>query len=251
MGGFIQEQTVPEQASNCPDVITRGSGETASRVGQQTNARTNRLYRRFGKRILDLLVALVALVLASPILFLCAVAVWLDSPGPIFYRQWRVGQKNRRFQLIKLRTMIHRADKQGSRITGSGDPRVTRVGKFLRRTKLDEVPQFLNVLRGEMSLAGPRPEVEEYTAKYTFKEKNVLDVKPGITGPASLAYVDEECLLASRTDKEDFYVNTVMRLKLQLDLAYCSKISFVEDLRILFLTVKTVFSPWRSCHRQN
>jgi lipopolysaccharide/colanic/teichoic acid biosynthesis glycosyltransferase len=136
--------------------------------------------------------------------------------------------------------MITGADQQGSKLTASGDRRITRVGSFLRKTKLDEIPQLLNVLRGEMSFVGPRPEVPEYTAKYASDERRVLDVKPGITGPASLAYIDEERLLASCVDKESFYVNTVMRRKLQVDLAYCGKVSLLEDLGIILLTVAAI-----------
>jgi lipopolysaccharide/colanic/teichoic acid biosynthesis glycosyltransferase len=139
--------------------------------------------------------------------------------------------------------MIHGADKQGPKITASGDPRVTRVGRFLRRTKLDELPQLFNVLRYEMSLVGPRPEVPEYTLKYSLAERKVLDVKPGITGPASLAHINEEQLLAGRPDKEHFYITTIMRRKLQIDLAYCGKISFFEDLKSILQTAGALFVP--------
>jgi lipopolysaccharide/colanic/teichoic acid biosynthesis glycosyltransferase len=139
--------------------------------------------------------------------------------------------------------MIPGADKQGLKITASGDPRITRVGKILRKTKMDELPQLLNVLRNEMSFVGPRPEVPEYTLKYTLAEKKVLDVKPGITGPASLAHINEERLLASRTDKEHFYVSTIMRRKLQIDLAYCHRVTFFEDFKTILLTVGALFVP--------
>jgi lipopolysaccharide/colanic/teichoic acid biosynthesis glycosyltransferase len=193
-------------------------------------------YIPFGKRILDIIGAAAALVIASPILFLCAVAVRLESRGPVFFRQWRVGQNGKPFQVIKLRTMIHGADTQGPKITASGDPRITTVGRFLRKAKLDELPQLFNVLRNEMSLVGPRPEVPEYTVKYSLAERKVLDAKPGITGPASLAHINEEQLLAGRPDKEHFYVTTIMRRKLQLDLAYCGKIGLLEDLKNIFQT---------------
>jgi lipopolysaccharide/colanic/teichoic acid biosynthesis glycosyltransferase len=195
------------------------------------------LYLLFGKRMLDASVATLALVIASPVLFLCTVAIWLESPGPALYRQWRIGQHNKPFQIIKLRTMIQGADKLGLRLTAAGDARITKVGKFLRRAKLDEVPQLMNVLGGEMSLVGPRPELPEYASKYAPEETMVLEVKPGITGPASLAYIDEEQMLAGRTDREDFYIKTIMREKLQLDLAYCRKVSLLKDLKIIFMTV--------------
>jgi len=139
--------------------------------------------------------------------------------------------------------MVQGADKRGPKITASGDPRITSVGKVLRKTKMDELPQLLNVIRNEMSLVGPRPEVPEYTLKYSLAEKKVLDVKPGITGPASLAHINEERLLASRTDKEHFYVTTIMRRKLQIDLAYCRRVSFFEDFKIILLTVVALFVP--------
>lgn len=201
------------------------------------------LYLRVGKRILDVLGASVGLLIASPILLLCVVAIGLDSGTPFFYRQWRVGLRGKPFQIIKFRTMRLGADKQGSRLTASGDARITKVGRLLRKAKLDEIPQLLNVLRGEMSLVGPRPEVPEYAAHYTSEERNVLEVKPGITGSASVAYIDEERLLAEHPDKENFYVRTVMRQKLLVDLAYCRTVSFFEDLRIMFLTFGALVAP--------
>ena len=217
--------------------------EAKSRASRPTSQVQSGFYARFGKSAFDIVGAAVALVIASPVLFLCAVVVRLESRGPVFFRQWRVGQNGKPFQVIKLRTMIQGADKQGPKITASGDRRITRVGGFLRRTKLDELPQLFNVLRHEMSLVGPRPEVPEYTLKYSLAERKVLDVKPGITGPASLAHINEEQLLASRTDKEHFYVTTIMRRKLQLDLAYCRKMSFSEDLKSILKTAGALFVP--------
>ena len=215
--------------------------EAKSRASRPTSQVQSGFYARFGKSAFDIVGAAVALVIASPVLFLCAVLVRLESRGPVFFRQWRVGQNGKPFQVIKLRTMIQGADKQGPKITASGDRRITRVGGFLRRTKLDELPQLFNVLRHEMSLVGPRPEVPEYTLKYSLAERKILDVKPGITGPASLAHINEEQLLASRTDKEHFYVTTIMRRKLQLDLAYCRNISFSEDLKSVLKTAGALF----------
>jgi lipopolysaccharide/colanic/teichoic acid biosynthesis glycosyltransferase len=236
MRGVQQKQRVLGQAATYTTLPQIGSEETANRAWQQTSCRRGGSYLRLGKRILDTTAALVSLVIASPVLLLCTVAVWLDSRGPILYRQRRVGQNGRTFQIFKLRTMIDGADKHGSKLTASGDSRITNVGKILRKTKLDEIPQLLNVLRGEMSLVGPRPEVPEYVEKYTSQERLVLDVRPGITGPASLAYIDEGRLLATAVDQEDFYVNTIMRRKLQADLAYCRKVSLFEDVRLILLT---------------
>jgi lipopolysaccharide/colanic/teichoic acid biosynthesis glycosyltransferase len=181
--------------------------------------------------------ALLGLVMSSPVVLLCGIAIWLDSRGPVFYRQERVGQHGRPFQIVKLRTMIAGADKRGSKLTAFGDRRITRVGNFLRTTKLDEIPQLLNVLRGEMSLVGPRPEVPENVSTYTRTQRKVLDVKPGLTGPASLAFINEEQVLASQPDIENFYLRIIMPAKLELDLAYCRTISLLGDIKLILLTV--------------
>lgn len=200
-------------------------------------------YVRFGKRCLDAVTAAVGLLTAAPVILLCAVAIRLSSRGPVFFRQTRVGQHGEPFQIIKLRTMTWNADKKGPGITASDDPRVTAVGKWLRKTKIDEIPQLLNVLRGEMSLVGPRPELPEYVAYYSPEQRGVLELKPGMTGPASLAFVDEERLLGGRTEKEHFYVNTVMVRKLELDLAYCRDVSFFKDCRLILRTARLVVLP--------
>jgi lipopolysaccharide/colanic/teichoic acid biosynthesis glycosyltransferase len=199
-------------------------------------------YARFGKRILDVFVAAVALVFAAPILTICAVAIYVDSRGPIFYRQWRAGRNGEPFRIIKLRTMVCGADTQGLRITASGDPRITRVGRILRGAKLDEVPQFLNVIHGKMSIVGPRPELPEYISKYTLADRTILGVRPGVTGPASLWYIDEEKVLASAGDREEFYVNHLMQHKLQLDLGYCRAISLRNDVRIMLRTAAALLA---------
>jgi lipopolysaccharide/colanic/teichoic acid biosynthesis glycosyltransferase len=231
-----RKQRVSPQSAAHGDIARNGSGETVISVRPQPPRRRDGLYLRLGKRAVDTLGALVGLIVTSPVLLFCAVAVRLDSRGPVFYRQLRVGQFGRTFQIFKFRTMIDGTDKNGSKLTAFGDARITRVGKVLRKTKLDEIPQLLNVFRGEMSLVGPRPEVPEYTEKYTSMERMVLEVRPGITGPASLAYIDEERLLATAVDQEKFYVNTIMRRKLRVDLAYCRKVCLLGDARIIFRT---------------
>jgi lipopolysaccharide/colanic/teichoic acid biosynthesis glycosyltransferase len=241
MSGLLRVQSMSGQVRTETGINGIGTRDTTSSESRETSGARSGFYIRFGKRIFDTLGAVGALVIVGPFLFLCAVALRLESRGPVFYRQWRVGQYGKPFRLIKLRTMVDGADKQGPKITASGDARITRVGKVLRKTKVDELPQLLNVLRNEMSLVGPRPELPEYTMKYSLDEKKVLDVKPGITGPASLAYINEERLLASRTDRESFYVNTIMRRKLQVDLAYCRRLSFLEDLKTILLTAGALF----------
>jgi lipopolysaccharide/colanic/teichoic acid biosynthesis glycosyltransferase len=206
------------------------------------------LYVQFGKRTLDILLAATLLPLVGPITMICAVAIYFDSRGSILYRQWRCGQNARPFRIFKLRTMVSGADKQGPRLTASGDSRITKVGRILRKTKLDELPQLLNVLRGDMSLVGPRPELPEFVSMYTPQERKIFEVKPGITGPASLIYVDEERLLAGSENREEFYLKRVMRDKLMVDLAYCRKICLLSDLALLLRTATTLFNVFR---RQN
>ena len=188
------------------------------------------------KRGLDLVVASAALVLSAPLLILCAVAVKLDSQGPVLFRQTRIGLRGRPFTILKLRSMI--ADRPHARlkITAQGDARVTRVGRLLRSLKLDELPQLVNVLRGEMSLVGPRPEIAEYVATYSLEQSRVLDVRPGITGPSSLHYIDEEELLAGEREPEQFYRQHLLPRKLELDLAYCAKATLIKNIRILIRT---------------
>jgi len=199
------------------------------------------LYRRFGKRLFDFVASAFGLAVTSPLFGLCAVAIQLDSPGPIFFRQRRVGQGGKPFEIIKFRTMVHQPSGNALKITADGDSRITPVGKWLRKLKMDELPQLFNVLKGEMSLVGPRPEVPEYVAFYNDEQKRVLDVKAGITGPASLAYIDEEEVLAAATDKEAFYIHTLMPRKLSLDLRYCERVSLAQDLRMILATLARLF----------
>jgi lipopolysaccharide/colanic/teichoic acid biosynthesis glycosyltransferase len=199
------------------------------------------LYLRVGKRLFDAVAAALGLVVTSPLLLICAVAVRLSSPGPVFFRQRRIGNCGKPFDILKFRTMVHRTEKEGLRITADGDSRITTVGRWLRKMKMDELPQLFNVLKGEMSLVGPRPEVPEYVAAYDVDQLRVLEVRPGITGPAALTYIDEEKVLAGALDKEAFYRNTLMPQKLELDLAYCGHVSFLADMRMIFATLGKLF----------
>jgi lipopolysaccharide/colanic/teichoic acid biosynthesis glycosyltransferase len=186
------------------------------------------------RRALDLCAASVLLVLLSPVLVTVALAVRLSSPGPILFRQRRVGRNGVEFELLKFRSM--RAGNSGPGVTAGGDSRITPVGARLRKWKLDELPQLLNVVRGEMSLVGPRPEVERYVRHYTPEQRAVLSVRPGITGVAQLEYRDEEALLAGRDDVEAFYIREVLPAKLALDLKYLRERTLASDLRILLRT---------------
>lgn len=192
------------------------------------------------RRLLDLLASLIGLLLLSPLFLLLALWIRLDSAGPIFYRAQRMGKDGVLFSLYKFRSMTAGADKQGPGITVAGDSRVTRVGRFLRRTKLDELPQLLNVLKGEMSLVGPRPEDPRYVALYTPEQRQVLAARPGITSAASLQYRREEELL-SGADWERVYRQEVMPAKLAIDLAYLQRRTVGTDLRLIIQTILAIF----------
>ncbi len=193
------------------------------------------------KRAFDVVFALVALVLLAPLMLLFGLAVALTSPGGALFRQVRVGRAGKEFRLLKFRSMRPGSEARGQLTIGGGDPRVTPVGRVLRKTKLDELPQLWNVLVGEMSVVGPRPEVPRYVALYTPAQREVLRVRPGITGMASLDYVDENELLARSSDPERTYVEEVMPAKLALDLRYVHERSMALDLRIIAATVRLIF----------
>ncbi len=191
-------------------------------------------------RLLDVVASGLGLVLLSPLFVLVALAIRLDTPGPVYYRAQRVGKDGKPFRLYKFRSMVANADRRGPGITATGDTRVTRVGRFLRRTKIDELPQLINVLRGDMSLVGPRPEDPRYVVLYTQEQRRVLSVRPGITSAASLAYRHEEQLLAG-ADWETTYRNRVLPDKLAIDLAYLDRRTVVSDLKLIFRTIAAVF----------
>ena len=191
------------------------------------------------KRTLDLILSLVGLALLWPLLAILALWVKLDSPGPVFYRGKRVGQHDRPFFMYKFRTMVQGAEHRGPAVTYRDDPRITRAGRFLRRTKLDELPQLFNVVKGEMSLVGPRPEDPTYVALYSEEQRQVLGVKPGITGPTQLEYRDEASMLHGDSVDED-YVTRLMPEKLKLDLEYVRTRSLLLDLRMLWRTATTL-----------
>jgi lipopolysaccharide/colanic/teichoic acid biosynthesis glycosyltransferase len=196
---------------------------------------TPSLYLRFGKRGFDLIAAGIGVLLLLPVLAVIGLAVRLTSRGPILFRQIRVGQFGEPFELLKFRSM-HVGSEKGSQLTAVGDPRITPLGSWLRRTKADELPQLWNVVRGDMSLIGPRPEVPRFVAQYNDRQRAVLKARPGITGPEINVY--EEQLLARQADKEQFYLNTLLPAKLETDLAYVREIRFSSDLGVLLQTFK-------------
>ena len=191
-----------------------------------------------GKRLFDVLGAAVSLVLLAPLMVLVAVAVRLDSPGPVLFRQERVGRHGRPFRIHKFRTMQVDATGRGPLLTASGDPRVTRVGAALRRHRLDELPQLIDVLKGDMSLVGPRPEVPRYVALYPpdLRER-VLAVRPGITDPSSLDFLDEGELLARAADPEREYVDVILPRKLRRAADYADRATLATDLRVIGRTL--------------
>ncbi len=207
--------------------------------------RAETFYFRHGKRILDLIVAVIGLVITAPVFLVCGAVVRLSSKGPIFFRQIRVGQQGNHFRLVKFRTMRERADGKRTQITARGDTRITFIGSLLRCTKLDELPQLLNVVRGEMSLVGPRPETPEHVAAYTKDQRLILQLRPGITGAASLSNFDEESLMAQQGDPEDFYLHVQMQRKLQLELRYYGNLGMVTDVSLILLTLAAVLNPFR------
>ena len=193
-----------------------------------------------GKRALDVAVAAVGLVALSPLLALLAAAVALDG-GPIFFRQERVGRRGRPFRIAKFRTMVPDADRLGAPLTVAGDRRITRVGRVLRAAKLDELPQLWNVLTGEMSLVGPRPEVPRYVALYTEEQARVLALTPGITDPASIRYRHEEAALADSSDPERAYLDVIMPEKIRINLEYAARASVGSDLAVIVETLVALF----------
>jgi lipopolysaccharide/colanic/teichoic acid biosynthesis glycosyltransferase len=188
------------------------------------------------QRFITMIVAAFGLLCVSPIFLLIALLIVLDSPGPVFYRAQRIGKSGRIFHLLKFRSMVVNADRQGPGITSAGDRRITRMGHFLRRTKLDELPQLLNVLRGDMNFVGPRPEDPRYVALYTAEQQQILAVRPGITSAASLAFRHEEQLLTGH-DWETVYRTQVMPSKLAIDLAYLGKRTLLSDLGLIVRTI--------------
>jgi len=192
------------------------------------------------KRLVDIVVSLFFLFLLFPILVLLAILIKLESNGPVFYLQVRVGLNGKDFRIFKFRTMFIGSDKAGLLTVGGRDPRITKVGVFIRKYKLDELPQLINVLNGEMSLVGPRPEVRKYVNMYNDEQLKVLSVKPGITDYASIQYSDENELLAKSVDPEKTYIEEVMPAKLLLNLKYINEISLLTDLKIIGLTVRKI-----------
>jgi lipopolysaccharide/colanic/teichoic acid biosynthesis glycosyltransferase len=195
------------------------------------------------KRVIDLVGAAFGLLVLSPVLLVVAVLIELEDRGPIFYKGVRVGRDGKPFRMVKFRTMVVNADRLGGLSTADDDPRITRIGKRLRSLKLDELPQLFNVVRGNMSLVGPRPEVPQEVARYTEEERELLSVRPGITDWASVRFRDEGAILKGSTDPHETYLRVIRPEKMRLGLEYVRDRSLETDMRILAATLKALVSP--------
>ncbi len=192
------------------------------------------------KRLFDILFSLFILLFFLPFGIVLSVLIILESNGGVFYKQERIGKNGIPFYLLKFRSMRTDADKLGKLTVGMRDPRITKIGYFIRKFKLDEFPQFINVLKGEMSIVGPRPDVKEYVDLYSSEERKVLEVKPGITDYASLEYFEESDLLAKSPNPEKTYIEEIMPAKLKLNQKYIANPTLLVDLKIIFLTAKRI-----------
>ena len=198
------------------------------------------MYRLYFKRVFDLIVALLGIIILFPILLLVSIWIKVSSKGPLFYAQKRVGKDFKDFYIYKFRSMVVDADKIGPSVTSEDDPRITKVGKFIRKTKIDELPQLFNVIRGEMSLVGPRPEVMKFVAKNRDAYEKVLSVRPGITDNAAIEFRDEETLMNQYEDKEKAYLEYILPKKIKLYYNYIDNITFLNDIKLILKTLKVL-----------
>lgn len=193
------------------------------------------------KRIFDFVVSTIGIIILSPLLLIVSFLIYFDDGKPIFFRQTRVGYKGKEFRIWKFRTMVNNAEEIGGQITLDQDPRITKLGHALRRTKIDELPQLFNVWLGEMSFVGPRPEVPKYVAFYSEDQRRVLELVPGITDPASIKYRDEDRLIKDQEDTDDIYVSVIMPDKIKINLEYAEKANLLTDIGIIFKTLFSLF----------
>jgi len=193
------------------------------------------------KRLFDILISFLSLIFLIPVFVIIALLIVFDSKGGIFYSQLRVGKNQKDFKLLKFRTMYGGSEKKGLLTVGESDDRITSTGKWLRKFKLDELPQLLNILKGQMSFVGPRPEVRKYVDLYNEQQKQVLSVRPGLTDYASIEYSNENEILAKYADPEKAYIDIIMPAKLNLNLKYIKDKNFFIDLKIIFRTIGKVF----------
>lgn len=193
------------------------------------------------KRLFDIITSFIFLLLLSPLLIIFSIWIIIDSKGGIFFGQSRVGRDNKNFKMFKFRTMRPGSDAKGLLTVGDRDPRVTNAGHILRKTKLDELPQLINILKGDMSVVGPRPEVRKYVDLYNAEQMQVLNVRPGLTDYASLEYINESEILGKSSDPDKTYIESIMPAKLALNIRYIQEQSLGTDLKIIFKTISKIF----------
>ncbi len=194
----------------------------------------------FLKRCFDITASALGLLFLLIPFLIIAIIIKATSKGPVFFRQVRVGKDGKEFRIYKFRTMVVDAEKKGMQITVGADSRITGIGKFLRKTKVDELPQLINVLNGQMSFVGPRPEVPRYVALYDDYQRNILRIKPGITELASIVYRDENEVLAKSENPEETYINEIMPKKIALNIEYMQKLGFWYDIKLIFMTFAAI-----------
>ena len=194
------------------------------------------------KRFFDLILSFIGLLIIVPILFLITILIKISSSGPVFYKQVRVGKNNKDFKIFKFRTMHLNADKKGLLTVGGRDPRVTSIGYYLRKFKLDELPQLINVFKGDMSFVGPRPEVRQFVNLYSEIQKKVLNVKPGITDLASIEFRNENEILSKEEDSNQYYIDNIMPKKLEINLKYINQRNLLKDFVVIIKTIKVIFN---------
>ena len=194
------------------------------------------------KRFFDLILSLMGLLITVPILFLITILIKISSSGPVFYKQVRVGKNNKDFKIFKFRTMHLNADKKGLLTVGGRDPRVTSIGYYLRKFKLDELPQLINVFKGDMSFVGPRPEVRQFVNLYSEIQMKVLNVKPGITDLASIEFRNENEILSKEEDPNQYYIDYIMPKKLEINLKYINQRNLLKDFVVIIKTIKVIFN---------
>lgn len=200
----------------------------------------NRKFQLILKRLFDIIFSFLGLLFLLPVFLIIAVAIKLDSKGSVFFKQIRVGKDGKEFKIYKFRTMVEDAEKKGMRITVDGDKRITKLGYFLRKYKIDELPQLINVLLGDMSFVGPRPEVPKYVAMYDEDQRSILRIRPGITDIASIEYRDENSLLVKSNNPEETYIREIMPRKIKLNIEYLKRMSIVYDIKLIFRTILVV-----------
>jgi len=198
------------------------------------------MYKALGKRAFDIIATIIGGTILLPIIIIISIWIKLSSKGPLFYMQTRIGKNFKPIKLYKFRSMVIDADKVGPSVTSGDDPRITKVGKIIRRTKIDELPQLLNVLKGDMSLVGPRPEVLKFVKVYENEYKKILSVRPGITDNAAIAFRDEETIMQQYEDKEKAYIDIILPQKIKLYNEYIDNISFYNDIVLILKTLKVI-----------